>query len=247
MATSRAARPPSDSWTCTTWGRNRRNARQTAGTANRGNSTLGPTTEVGPRPRISTSQPASRRPAANCSTCSPTPETSRGGRVLATRRTRGAGIGGTLSRSARSAAPPPIGPIRRIRPIGPIFEGRPHPPRRLLPQSFESRLFEPPQEPPRIIPSPLEPIPILRQPGETELRQPRLPGTEHVPGPADLQVRLGDHEAVVGLLEDLQAALRLGGPLAVEGEAEGRPRAASDPAAELMELGETEALGALQD
>src|SRR6185436_10557341 len=122
-----------------------------------------------------------------------------------------------------------------------------HPSLRLPSQRLQPGLLEPPEQLAGVVPRPHQPLQILGQAREAELRKAGLPDAEDVSGAADLQVRLGDLEAVGGPREDRQAALRLGGQLFVEGEAERRTRAPADPAAQLVELGEAETLGALQD
>ena len=66
------------------------------------------------------------------------------------------------------------------------------------------------------------------------------------PGPADLEVAARDLEAVVGLEHRLQARLRVSRQRrAVEQHADARRRAAADPAAQLVQLRQAEALGVL--
>ena len=84
------------------------------------------------------------------------------------------------------------------------------------------------------------------QVGEAQRRQPALAGAEHLAGAAQPQVLLGDPEAVLGRAQHLEPGARGGAErLAVEQQAARRPRAAADPAAQLMQLGEAEALGVL--
>ena len=76
--------------------------------------------------------------------------------------------------------------------------------------------------------------------------KPGLAGAEHLAFAAQAQILLGDPEAVLGLAHHLEP--RLGGRperALVEEEAGRGARAAADAAAELVELGEAEALGVL--
>src|SRR3546814_17337162 len=87
---------------------------------------------------------------------------------------------------------------------------------------------------------------VHRQVGEAELRQAALAGAEQLAGAAQLQVLLGDAEAVVGLAHDAQA--RAGGlaerPLPKQ-PAGGLAAAAADASAALGKPGEADAPGVL--
>ncbi len=82
--------------------------------------------------------------------------------------------------------------------------------------------------------------------GDAEARHARLAGAEDLAAAAQPEILLGDAEAVLGLAHDRQPLAGDGperGP--VEQQAGRRLVAAPDPAAQLMELGEAEALGVL--
>ena len=85
------------------------------------------------------------------------------------------------------------------------------------------------------------------QVGEAEFRQAALPRAEDLAAAAQAQILLGDAEAVLGLAHDREPRLRAVSPSGggVEQQAGGRPVAAPDPAAQLVKLGEAEALGVL--
>src|SRR5581483_11576198 len=83
--------------------------------------------------------------------------------------------------------------------------------------------------------------------GELELGKAMLAGAEEFAGPAEGEVHLGDFEAVVGAGHGGEAFF--GGFVAAVGDedAEGGVLSASDAAAELVELGEAESLGVVDD
>src|SRR5215813_9547191 len=82
--------------------------------------------------------------------------------------------------------------------------------------------------------------------GDAEARHAALAGAEHVAFAAQAQVLLGDAEAVLGLAHDGEARFRgLAERRAVEQEAGRVLGAAADPAAQLVELRQAEALGML--
>ena len=83
-------------------------------------------------------------------------------------------------------------------------------------------------------------------PGDVEAGHAALPRAEHVAFAAQLQILLGDAEAVVGLAQDRKPRLRrFAERRLVEQEAGRALGAAADAAAQLMELREAEALGVL--
>ena len=82
--------------------------------------------------------------------------------------------------------------------------------------------------------------------GDAEAGRARLARAEHLAAAAQPQVLLGDAEAVLGLAHDAEAVAGDGAERRlVEEEADRRPVAPADAAAELVELGEAEALGVL--
>src|SRR5207244_970394 len=86
-----------------------------------------------------------------------------------------------------------------------------------------------------------------REVGDLELGNAALTSAEIVAWAADAKVRLGELEAIVRVLEDLEALARGVGGILREEEAEALVGAAADTAAELMQLGEAEAVGAFDD
>src|SRR5690349_1884693 len=79
---------------------------------------------------------------------------------------------------------------------------------------------------------------------EAEARHTRLPRTEHVAFPSQLEILLGNAEAVLGFAHDIEP--RPGGlseRLLVEEETGGMFGAASDASPQLMKLCQTETLG----
>ena len=84
--------------------------------------------------------------------------------------------------------------------------------------------------------------------GDAEAGHARLARAEDLAAAAQPQVLLGDAEAVLGLAHDAEAVAGDGAERRlVEEEADRRPVAPPDAAAELVELGEAEALGVLDD
>ncbi len=83
--------------------------------------------------------------------------------------------------------------------------------------------------------------------GDAELGQSGLPRAEEVAGPAQLEVDLGDLEAVIGSGHGGDPAFGVLRGRAGEQDAVALPRAAAHPAAQLVELGEPEALGVLHE
>ena len=78
--------------------------------------------------------------------------------------------------------------------------------------------------------------------------KPALPRAEHFAAPAQPQILLGDDEPVLGPAHHIEPLpCRLGQRLAVEQDAGGWFGAAPDPAAQLMQLRQAEALGMLDD
>ena len=89
-------------------------------------------------------------------------------------------------------------------------------------------------------------VAVAQQVAHAQARQAGLAGAEEVAGAAQLQVLLRDHEAVVAARQDVEARARLVREAAVgHQQAGGGARAAAHAAAELVELGQAEALGVL--
>ena len=84
---------------------------------------------------------------------------------------------------------------------------------------------------------------VAAQAGDAQVGRPGLAHAEQAPLTADLEVQLGEAEAVAGLGQGPRA----GGPLLrrrlAEEQAEARVLAAPDPAAQLVELREPETVG----
>ena len=92
----------------------------------------------------------------------------------------------------------------------------------------------------------LQQLAVGREVGQPHVGQAALPGAQQLAGAAQAQILLGDAEAVLGLAHDGEP--RLGGlaeRLGVEQQAGRLGGAAADAAAQLVELGEAEALGVL--
>ncbi|MFN9940271.1 MAG: hypothetical protein ACK56I_12435, partial [bacterium] len=83
--------------------------------------------------------------------------------------------------------------------------------------------------------------------GQADGGQPGLGRAEQVAGSADGEVGFGDGKAVGGLLEDLQAVEFFFGLLAGEQNAPRFFRAASDATEQLMQLGQPETFGVLNE
>src|SRR5688572_31912524 len=84
--------------------------------------------------------------------------------------------------------------------------------------------------------------------GEAQQRQPALALSEVLPGSAQLEVAARDLEAVGRLVDDFEARARGRRKLAaIQQDAGALPRPAPDAAAQLVQLGEPEALRALDD
>ena len=84
--------------------------------------------------------------------------------------------------------------------------------------------------------------------GQPHVGQAALAGAQQLAGAAQAQVLLGDAEAVLGLAHDGEPRLRgLAERLGVEQQAGRLGAAAPDPAAQLVELRQAEALGMLDD
>ena len=99
----------------------------------------------------------------------------------------------------------------------------------------------------RILAGALDPGEVGGEIGDAEARQPGLPRTEEVAGTADRQVGFGDGEAVAGGGEHVEPLRPLLGQPAVNRQTVRRCAAPPDTAAQLMELRQAEALGALDD
>src|SRR5690606_6204008 len=88
----------------------------------------------------------------------------------------------------------------------------------------------------------------VRHVGDAKLRHAALARAQHLAAAPQLQILLGDEEAVLGLAHHLEALLRrLAKRWLVEQHAVGLAIATSDAAAELVKLGEAEALSMLDD
>ncbi|MNQ67371.1 hypothetical protein D3C85_818930 [compost metagenome] len=78
---------------------------------------------------------------------------------------------------------------------------------------------------------------VAHQVGDLELQQAGLAGAEHLAGTAQLEVLLGDHEAVRSLAHDRQAlAAHVRQRGVVEQHAVADRAAAADPTAQLVQL-----------
>ena len=87
---------------------------------------------------------------------------------------------------------------------------------------------------------------MVREIGQAQRRQAALARAQHLARTAQPEILLGDAKAVVGRTHDLETrARRRAERRAVEQQAARAPRAAADPAAQLVQLGEAEALGLL--
>src|SRR5438045_8867384 len=86
---------------------------------------------------------------------------------------------------------------------------------------------------------------VLENIGIAQHPLPALALAEEFARAADLQVALGDLESVVALEDHLQPRARRIGQFAVEQDADAVAPAAADAPAQLVQLGEAEALGAL--
>ena len=97
---------------------------------------------------------------------------------------------------------------------------------------------------------PVEELLILAQPREPEIREPGLPRAEQLTLAADLEVPFGELEAVGRLHHRLETVVGDVGELLLRARDEQAVRLlrpAPDAAAELVELGEAEAVGLLHD
>ena len=84
------------------------------------------------------------------------------------------------------------------------------------------------------------------QPGEAKSRRAGLADAEHLALAAQSQILLGDAEAVLGLAQDLEPRPRRFAERALVEQQAGRAAgAAPDPAAQLVQLRQAEALGVL--
>src|SRR4029453_15544318 len=91
---------------------------------------------------------------------------------------------------------------------------------------------------------------VAREADELQVGEARLARAEQLSLAAQLEVDLGEGEAVVRVDERLQAALRLLGELVLRArdeEAVGLLRAAANSSAQLVQLGEAKAVGLLDD
>src|SRR6266849_3501347 len=89
---------------------------------------------------------------------------------------------------------------------------------------------------------------VDREIGEAQARQPALPRPQHLAGAAQPQILLGDAKPVLGFAQDLETPLGDGTERRlVEEQAARRLIAAADAAAQLVQLGEAETLGVLDD
>ena len=97
----------------------------------------------------------------------------------------------------------------------------------------------------RLLPRLLEHGAVADEIGDPELGKPRLPRAEELPGPPHREVHLGDLEPVVGFRHGGDAAPGVSRRRSAEQDAVALERPAPHAAAKLVELGETEALGVL--
>ena len=102
------------------------------------------------------------------------------------------------------------------------------------------------QREPRVVARRRHQVGLGLQIGDAEPRKPGLLGPEQITRAAQPEILFGDAEAVLGFPQDREARPRgLAERTGVKQEAGGRAASASDPAAKLVKLGESEALGAL--
>ena len=89
---------------------------------------------------------------------------------------------------------------------------------------------------------------MLRQAGDAEQRHPALPRAQHFAAAPQSQVLFGDDESILGAAHDVQSlARRVRQRLAIEQDTRRLLCAASDPAAQLVQLRQPEALGMIDD
>src|SRR6202011_3662020 len=88
---------------------------------------------------------------------------------------------------------------------------------------------------------------VAQEIGHAELRQPRLTRAEELAGPAELEIHLGDLEPVIGLRHRREAPLAAAARRCRQEDAEALEGPPPHAAAELVELGEPEALGVLHE
>src|SRR5947209_2864726 len=96
----------------------------------------------------------------------------------------------------------------------------------------------------------LEERPVALQVGEAQVGGARLANPEELAAVADVEILLGEDEAVVPLDERLEALPGAVGQFVLRArdeQAEGLLRAAADPPAQLVELCEAESVGLLHD
>ena len=70
-----------------------------------------------------------------------------------------------------------------------------------------------------------------------------MSGSQHLTWPPQAQVHLGDLEAIVGAHQHIQALTGQGIGTAIDQQAVGGGRPTADPAAQLMQLGQSETFG----
>src|SRR5688500_18104524 len=100
--------------------------------------------------------------------------------------------------------------------------------------------------PPRLPVGYFQDVAVAYEVPGAELRQPRLPRAEEVARSTQLEIALGNREAVVRLGHRPQPLARVVAPRRlIEQDAVRVPLAAADPSAELVQLREAEALGVL--
>ena len=93
----------------------------------------------------------------------------------------------------------------------------------------------------------LENLQVTHGVADLEVRQTGLLTAKDIPGTPQLQVPLGDFEAIIGLNHRLHPGLSLISLRVRQQEAVALPVATTNPAPQLVELGQAEAVGVVDD
>src|SRR5438132_14403140 len=102
------------------------------------------------------------------------------------------------------------------------------------------------KQPRRFLPGLFQDLGVADEIGHPQIGGAPLPGPKELARPADVQILLGDHEAIMTLDQRLKAAPRLlRQAVRPHQEAVRLMRPAADPSPELMQLGQAEAIGML--
>ena len=92
-------------------------------------------------------------------------------------------------------------------------------------------------------PGPLQHVAIVGEAGQGEIGQARLTGSQHLARPPQAQVHLGNLKAVAGAHQQFQALAGQHVAAVVDQQTVGGGRPPAHPAAQLVQLGQAEALG----